>query len=110
LASEGPEGFSAFERGTAYMSALDDGLFPSPRRLSDLVGAPLQDVHLCLKLVRLPAEVIETLPRPTEIKATWARRLSVANERDPDRFVERAKLMRHQRLTTAAACAQLAAA
>jgi ParB family transcriptional regulator, chromosome partitioning protein len=107
LESEGSESLSPFERGTAYVRALDAGLFPSQRRLADLAGVTLSDVSTCLKLVRLPAAVIEVFPRPTEIKTTWAKRLSDAQDRDPDGLIERAKLTRHQRLTTAATCAQL---
>lgn len=76
---------SPWEQGVMYLKALDEGLFPSQRKLADAVGIDLSALGKSLNLARLPSAVIQAFPSPLDIQYRWAKPLTDAlaeNEAD----------------------------
>lgn len=82
---------SPWETGTTYAKALDDGLFPSARKLSEAASIDLSQLGKALALARLPADVIAAFPSPLELQYRWATLLTLAIQKDPDLILARAK-------------------
>lgn len=81
---------SAWEQGMMYQRALDKGLFPSNRKLSEQVGVDLTQVGKALALARLPKEVVEAFASPLDLQFRWAKPLADASESDPEGLKSRA--------------------
>jgi len=82
---------SAWEQGRTYRRALDEGLYPSQRRLSEALGVDVSLVSKSLSLARLPDAVVEAFPSPLDIQFRWAQPLAEALQRDPDGVLARAQ-------------------
>ena len=61
-----------------YLRALDEGLFPSQRKLAEAVGIDLSALGKALNLARLPSVVIQAFPSPLDIQYRWAKPLTDA--------------------------------
>lgn len=85
---------SAWEQGTMYKRALDEGLYPSQRRLSQALGVDVSLVSKSLSLARLPPAVVAAFASPLEIQFRWAQPLAEALQRDPEAVLARAALLR----------------
>lgn len=103
---------SAWEQGTMYRRALDAGLYPSQRRLSEALGVDVSLVSKSLALARLPDAVVATFPSPLDIQFRWAQPLAEALQKDPEGVIERAARIRSagQSLTAAQVFGALLAA
>jgi len=68
--------------GTACFRALQDGLYPSTRKLYEALDVPLADVALAIKLAQLPLPIRQLFHR---IDMSWpvSRRLVDRFQRDP---------------------------
>ncbi|WP_304305968.1 ParB/RepB/Spo0J family partition protein [Pseudacidovorax intermedius] len=82
---------SAWEQGMMYRRALDNGLYPSQRKLAEAVGVDLSLISKSLALARLPDAVVEAFPSPLDVQFRWAQPLSEVLQRDPEGLVARAK-------------------
>ncbi len=82
---------SAWEQGTMYRRALDEGLYPSQRKLSEALGVDISLVSKSLALARLPPAVVGAFSSPLEIQFRWAQPLAEALQRDPDGVIARAQ-------------------
>lgn len=99
---------SAWEQGCMYKRALDEGLYPSQRRLSEALGVDVSLVSKSLSLARLPAAVIKAFASPLDIQFRWAQPLADALQRDPDGVLRRAtQLKRSGPMSGSAVLAQL---
>lgn len=87
---------SAWEQGTMYKRALDEGLYPSQRKLAEALGVDVSLVSKSLSLARLPAAVVNAFPSPLDIQFRWAQPLAEALQRDPDGVVVRAGRIRSE--------------
>ncbi len=85
---------SAWEQGTMYRRALDEGLYPSQRRLADALGVDVALVSKSLTLARLPDAVVQAFPSPLDIQFRWAQPLGEALQKDPDGLLARAAQIR----------------
>jgi ParB family chromosome partitioning protein len=85
------EDLSPWEQGVMYRRALDDGLFPSQRRLSEGLGVNLALVSRAIAMASLPAEVVAAFSSPIEIQYRWTDSLAAALQRDPDGVISRAR-------------------
>lgn len=73
---------SAWEQGMMYRRALQQGLFPSNRKLSEAIGVDLSALGKALALAELPEEVVRAFASPLELQFRWAKPLSDALSRD----------------------------
>lgn len=85
-----------FEQGTMYLKALNEGLFPSARKLAECVGADLSNLGKSLNLARLPNEVLTAFDSPLDIQLRWATGLTMALQKDPDLVLHRARVIQSQ--------------
>lgn len=82
---------SAWEQGMMYRRALDEGLYPSQRKLSEALGVDLALVSKSLTAARLPDAVVAAFSSPLEIQYRWAQPLAEAVQKDPDSVLARAR-------------------
>lgn len=85
---------SAWEQGTMYKRALDEGLYASQRKLSEALGVDVSLVSKSLSLARLPDAVVAAFATPLEIQFRWAQPLAEALQKDPDALMARARQVR----------------
>lgn len=85
---------SAWEQGTMYKRALDEGLYPSQRKLAESLGVDVSLVSKSLSLARLPQSVVGAFGSPLDIQFRWAQPLAEVLQRDPDALVARAARIR----------------
>lgn len=81
---------SAWEQGTMYRRALDEGLYPSQRRLAESLGVDVSLVSKSLSLARLPEAVVSAFASPLDIQFRWAQPLAEALQKDPEAMLARA--------------------
>lgn len=89
---------SPWEQGLMYRKALDEGLYPSLRRLAEAVGADPGNVSKALTLARLPDAVIEAFSTPLVIQYNWGPALSSAVQKDPEGTMARARAIALKKL------------
>ena len=89
--NRGREDLSPWEQGVMYRRALEQGLFPSNRRLADAVGADLTNVGRALALANLPEAVVAAFPSPLELQYRWSTPLKDAVAADLDGVEARAR-------------------
>lgn len=82
---------SPWEQGMMYLKALDDGLFPSQRKLAEAVGIDLSALGKALNLARLPSMVIQAFPSPLDIQYRWAKPLTDALAQDGNDVLAKAE-------------------
>ena len=82
---------SPWEAGTTYVKALDEGLFPSARKLAEAASIDLSQLGKALALARLPSDVIAAFPSPLDLQYRWSTLLTAALQKDPDLILDRAK-------------------
>lgn len=73
-----------YEQGKMYAHALDEGLFPSAKKMSEAIGLHLGNIGLALKLARLPEEVLDAFPKRLDLQYRWASDLADAVEERGD--------------------------
>lgn len=94
---------SPWEAGKTYAQALDEGLFPSARKLAEAASIDLSQLGKALALARLPADVIAAFPSPLDLQYRWATLLTPAIQKDPDLILARAKALQTSRGTLSSA-------
>lgn len=85
-----------------YRRALDEGLYPSLRKLAEGVQVDVSLVSKSLALARLPAAVVEAFASPLEIQFRWAQPLSEVLQKDPDEVLARARALKEAGRTLSA--------
>ena len=91
--NRGRKNLSAWEQGTMYRKALDDGLYSSLRRLAEGLGVDVSLVSKSVSLARLPEPVVAAFQSPLDIQFRWAAPLAEAMQKDPDGTLERARTL-----------------
>ena len=91
--NRGRKNLSAWEQGTMYRKALDDGLYSSLRRLAESLGVDVSLVSKSVSLARLPETVVAAFQSPLDIQFRWAAPLAEAIQKDPDGTLERARTL-----------------
>jgi ParB family chromosome partitioning protein len=81
---------SAWEQGAMYRRALDEGLYPSQRKLAESLGVDVSLVSKSLSLARLPEAVVGAFASPLDIQFRWAQPLAEALQKDPEGVLARA--------------------
>ena len=75
---------SPWEQGVMYKRAIDDGLFPSLRKLASSIGAQVGNVSTAIQLASLPSEVVEAFPSPLSLQFRWGTALKTAINKNPE--------------------------
>ena len=91
--NRGRKNLSAWEQGTMYRKALDEGLYSSLRRLAESLGVDVSLVSKSVSLARLPETVVAAFQSPLDIQFRWAAPLAEAMQKDPDGTLERARTL-----------------
>ncbi len=91
--NRGRKNLSAWEQGTMYRRALDDGLYSSLRRLAEGLGVDVSLVSKSVALARLPEAVVAAFHSPLDIQFRWAAALTEAMQKDPDGTLSRARAL-----------------
>ena len=92
-----------YEVGVMYARALDEGLFPSAKKMSEAIGVDLGQIGKALNLARLPKEVIDCFRSPLDLQYRWSAPLSNALQKDPDLVLNRARKLQEEGGTVIAA-------
>ena len=95
--NRGRKNLSAWEQGTMYRKALDEGLYSSLRRLAESLGVDVSLVSKSVSLARLPETVVAAFQSPLDIQFRWAAPLAEAMQKDPDGTLERARTLAEAR-------------
>lgn len=80
-----------YEQGVMYARALDEGLFPSLRKMAEALGVDASNASKAISLARLPAGVLAAFESPLVLQQAWASSLTEAIQQNPDLVVARAK-------------------
>lgn len=90
------EALRPYEAGLAYAKALDEGLFPSARKLSESAAIDLSQLGKALALARLPADVVQAFPSPLDLQYRWAPEITKVMQKDPDLVLSIAKAIQKE--------------
>jgi len=82
-----------FEQGVMYARALDEGLFPSLRKMSEALGVDVGNASKAVTLARLPELVLAAFTSPLDLQQAWSTNLSAALQKDPDAVLSRAVML-----------------
>lgn len=85
---------SPWEQGRMYQQALDAGLYPSIRKMSELLGIGLGNASTVIQIARLPSALIEAFPSPLDIQFRWAKPLTDAVQKNKDEVFARIEEVR----------------
>jgi ParB family chromosome partitioning protein len=92
--NRGRANLSAWEQGVSYRRALDEGLFPSARRLAEVIGVDQSNLSKALRVASLPEEVVGAFSSPCDIQFRWVAALDKAMAGDPDSVLDAARALR----------------
>ena len=85
-----------FEIGSMYAKAMDEGLFPSARKLAEEVGIDHSQLSKALSLARLPVDVLRAFQSPLDLQYRWVSDLTDALQRDPEQVLIEAKAIQSE--------------
>ena len=83
-----------WEQGVMYADAIAQGLFPSQRRMAEMLGVDQAVVSRAIKLAQLPSQVIDAFPSPLELQFRWGSEMAEALAKDPARVMALAEQLR----------------
>lgn len=98
---------SPYEQGMMYRRALEEGLYPSQRRLAEALGVSHTWVRKALVVAELPQPVLECFRSPIEIQYRHAEQIAAALETDKRVVLRRAERLRAQNHVPGSVVAQL---
>ena len=85
---------TAWEQGTMYKDAIDQGLFASQRQMATALGVDPGNLSKAIKLASLPSEIIDAFASPLDLQFRWSSDLTEAFERDPAKVLVAAEAAR----------------
>ena len=94
--NRGRANLSAWEQGVSYHRALREGLFPSARKLAEVIGLDHSNVSKALRVADLPEEVVAAFASPCDIQFRWAVALDKAHQAAPDALRAAARQLARQ--------------
>lgn len=80
-----------YEQGLMYRRALDEGLFPSARKMAETLGVDLSNLGKALSLARLPTPVLDAFQSPLDIQLGWSTQLNQAIQTNADHVLNVSK-------------------
>ncbi len=91
------ENLTIFEQGEMYKRALDAGLYPSMRKLSEKLDVALGIASEAISLARLPDAILNAFESRLDLQRRWAKPLTEALQKDPDVVLALAKAIAQER-------------
>lgn len=88
---------SPFEQGEMYRRALDEGLFPSLRRMASDLGVDLGNASKAMSIARLPSPVLLAFPSPNDIQFRWGTALQEELQKNPEGVIQRGAAIQAER-------------
>jgi ParB family chromosome partitioning protein len=82
---------SPWEQGVMYQRAIQEGLFPSIRKLAEALGVDHGNVSKSLTLAELPNELVDAFASPLDLQYRWAKPLREAYLANPEASIASAK-------------------
>ncbi len=82
-----------YEQGLSYSMALDDGLFPSLRKMAEALGVDVGNASKAINLAKLPADVLAAFASPMDLQQAWATPLGAALQKNPELVLSRARAL-----------------
>ena len=82
-----------YEQGLMYAKALDEGLFPSMRKMAEALGVDVGNASKAVALAKLPAAVLAAFQSPLDLQQAWATQLGAALQKNPDLVLSRARVL-----------------
>ena len=95
--NRGRKNLSAWEQGSMYRRALDEGLYPSLRRLAESLNVDVSLVSKGVTLARLPDEVVAAFQSPLDIQFRWATPLAEAVKKNAEATLATARALASDR-------------
>lgn len=95
--NRGRKNLSAWEQGSMYRRALDEGLYPSLRRLAESLNVDVSLVSKGVALARLPDEVVAAFQSPLDIQFRWATPLAEAVKKNAEATLATARALASDR-------------
>lgn len=80
-----------YEQGVMYARALDEGLFPSMRKMAESMGVSVAGVSKVVTLSKLPADILNAFETPLDIQFDWGSAIGSALQKNPDFVLSRAR-------------------
>ena len=80
-----------YEQGEMYKRALDAGLYPSLRKLSEKLNVAVGTASESISLARLPEAILNAFESRLDLQRRWAKPLTEALQKDPDLVLAVAK-------------------
>jgi ParB family chromosome partitioning protein len=85
---------SAWEQGVSYHKALQEGLFPSARRLAEAIGVDPSNLAKALRIASLPEEIVGAFASPCDIQFRWTGALEKVLHERPEQVLAVARALR----------------
>lgn len=92
------EDLSPFEQGSMYRRALEEGLFPTQRRMAEQLGVSHTWIQKTLRVAQLPSAIIECFKSPLDVTCRQAEVIQVGLDKDSRGVLKRAEKLRGQQL------------
>jgi ParB family chromosome partitioning protein len=86
-----------YEQGEMYKRALDAGLYPSLRKMTEKLDVALGTASEAIALARLPDAVLDAFESRLDLQRRWAKPLTDALQKDPDVVLAFAKAIAQER-------------
>lgn len=83
-----------YEQGLMYAKALDEGLFPSAKKMAATLGVDVPSLGRALAVARLPVAVLDAFKSPLEIQLRWGPEIQSAIDANPDVVLARASVLK----------------
>jgi ParB family chromosome partitioning protein len=88
---------TVYEQGEMYKKALDEGLYPSLRKLAEVLGVAPSTMSEAITVAKLPVDVLNVFESRLDIQRRWGKQLTDALLKDPDLILMRANEIVHER-------------
>lgn len=88
---------TVYEQGEMYRRALDEGLYPSLRKMAESLGVHVGNASEAIRIAKLPAPVLDAFESRLDIQRRWAVPIAEAVQKDPDYVLALAKEIETER-------------
>jgi ParB family chromosome partitioning protein len=88
---------TVYEQGEMYRRALNEGLYPSLRKMAESLGVHVGNASEAIRIAKLPAPVLDAFESRLDIQRRWALPIAEAVQKDPDYVLALAKAIETER-------------